>query len=91
MTRPPAAGRSSRGRTAPPGWETTAHPGPAGSVSEVAVGDLLARPLSHDPMPGLLDDYLAVPGSGYDRPVLLAHGVHDVMVPLRCRPPMRRR
>jgi len=41
-------------------------PGPAGSVSEVAVGDLLARPLSHDPMPGLLDDYLAVPGSGYE-------------------------
>lgn len=52
------------------------------SVRDVAVGRLLARPLAEDPMPTLLADYLAVPATGYDRPVFLAHGVHDVMVPL---------
>ncbi|MEU5843860.1 lipase family protein [Rhodococcus sp. NPDC047139] len=52
------------------------------SVREVAVGELLARPLAADPMPALLSDYLAVPATGYDRPVFLAHGVDDAMVPI---------
>lgn len=29
----------------------------------------------------MLAEYLGVPTSGYDRPVFLGHGVHDVMVP----------
>ncbi|WP_418345609.1 lipase family protein [Rhodococcus pyridinivorans] len=52
------------------------------SVRDIQVGDLLARPLAEGPMPSLLADYLAAPVDGYDRPVFLAHGIHDVMVPL---------
>lgn len=52
------------------------------SVRDVSVGDLVAVPMSQGDLPAAFEDYLAVPTGGYDRPVLLAHGVHDVMVPL---------
>ncbi|SUE13461.1 lipase [Rhodococcus gordoniae] len=52
------------------------------SVRGIRVGELLARPLAEEPMAALLADYLAAPANGYDRPVFLAHGVHDVVVPL---------
>lgn len=52
------------------------------SVRDVTVGDLVARPMSQGGLPAAFDDYLAAPVDGYDRPVMLAHGIHDVMVPL---------
>ncbi|UYP20394.1 lipase [Rhodococcus sp. Z13] len=52
------------------------------SVRGVKAGEVLARPLSQPPLPALLQDYLSVPVTGYDRPVLLAHGVKDAVVPL---------
>ncbi len=48
----------------------------------VNIGELPARPMSEGELPAVLADYLAVPTSGYDRPIFLGHGVHDVMVPI---------
>ncbi|ATQ27357.1 MULTISPECIES: lipase family protein [Rhodococcus] len=50
-------------------------------ASDVRVGDLAARPLSEGPFPAVFTDYLGVPTSGYDRPMFLAQGIHDTMVP----------
>ncbi|CCW09592.1 hypothetical protein RAJCM14343_0102 [Rhodococcus aetherivorans] len=47
----------------------------------VRVGELAALPLSAGRFPAVFADYLGVPTSGYDRPVFLAQGIHDTMVP----------
>lgn len=52
------------------------------SFENVRVGELPARALSEGELPAALADYLSVPTEGYDRPMFLGHGVHDVMVPL---------
>ncbi|OZF56279.1 lipase [Rhodococcus sp. 14-2470-1b] len=50
----------------------------AGTVS----GDLFAKPLNQIPnFYGLLNDYMGVPVSGYDRPVFIGQGLTDVDVP----------
>jgi len=43
---------------------------------------LPARPLSQGDLPAALAEYLAVPTTGYDRPLFFGHGVDDRVVPL---------
>ncbi|MFI1911992.1 lipase family protein [Nocardia sp. NPDC020380] len=50
-------------------------------VSKVALGDLIARPLSEGPLPGVLNDYLTVPTRGYNAPILLLLNATDTTVP----------
>lgn len=47
----------------------------------VGVGQMLSRPLSDETARAALTDYLAVPTSGYDRPLFLAQGLIDTVVP----------
>ncbi|WP_206510154.1 lipase [Rhodococcus sp. BGS-1C] len=50
----------------------------AGTIS----GDLFTRPLNQIPnFYGLVNDYMGVPTSGYDRPVFIGQGLTDVDVP----------
>ncbi|MGN5239595.1 MULTISPECIES: lipase family protein [unclassified Rhodococcus (in: high G+C Gram-positive bacteria)] len=51
-------------------------------AQSVSIGDLPARPMFEGELPAVLAEYLAVPTDGYDRPVFLGHGIHDVMVPI---------
>lgn len=50
----------------------------AGSLQ---VRDLLARPLDEPRFRDAIRDHLAVPTTGYDRPLLLGHGIADRTVP----------
>nr|WP_225725383.1 MULTISPECIES: lipase family protein [unclassified Nocardia] len=50
-------------------------------VAGLGVGDILARPLSDDRVRAAYTDYLTVPTSGYDRPILLLLNVTDTVVP----------
>lgn len=49
-------------------------------VTGVTNKDILARPLA--PIADGFDDYLAVPRSGYDRPLLLVQGAQDRVTPM---------
>ncbi|MFE3291276.1 lipase family protein [Rhodococcus sp. NPDC059234] len=45
------------------------------------VGEMLSRPLDTPQIRSALRDYLAVPTTGYDRPVFIGHGLTDQTVP----------
>ncbi|WP_436838450.1 alpha/beta hydrolase family protein [Nocardia xishanensis] len=47
--------------------------------AKVVIGDLLARPLSDLP-PGLLHDDLALPETGYDKPIFIGQGLRDTNI-----------
>ena len=48
----------------------------------VVSGDLFSRPLNQIPnFYGLINDYMGVPFTGYDRPVFIAQGLYDTDVP----------
>lgn len=51
------------------------------AIGEVGVGEMLARPLGEDTFRSALRDYLAVPTTGYDRPLFVGHGLPDTTVP----------
>lgn len=52
------------------------------AVSGLRLGDMFSRPLAQIPnVYGLLNDYMGVPTSGYDRPVFIGQGLRDVDVP----------
>ncbi|MFC4603256.1 lipase family protein [Rhodococcus kronopolitis] len=51
------------------------------AAGDVGVGEMLSRPLSDDAFRTAVRDYLAVPTTGYDRPVFVGHGVQDTTVP----------
>lgn len=53
----------------------------AAKYAGVGIGDLLAKPLGDDRFRAALTDYLAVPVRGYDRPMFLAQGLDDRVVP----------
>lgn len=55
--------------------------GVLGRVAGLGVGDILARPLSDDRIRAAYTDYLTVPASGYDRPILLLLNATDTTVP----------
>ncbi len=49
---------------------------------DLVLGDIFSRPLSQIPnFQGLLNDYMGVPTSGYDRPIFIGQGLLDVDVP----------
>ncbi|MEV6070223.1 lipase family protein [Nocardia sp. NPDC052001] len=50
-------------------------------MSQVSMGELLARPLSEGPFPAVLRDYMTVPVRGYDAPILLLLNATDTTVP----------
>ncbi|TJZ77989.1 lipase [Rhodococcus oryzae] len=45
------------------------------------VGEMISRPLDNELFRSALRDYLAVPTTGYDRPVFIGHGLRDQTVP----------
>ncbi|QCB50313.1 lipase [Rhodococcus sp. PAMC28707] len=48
----------------------------------IVSGDLFSRPLNEIPnFYGLINDYMGVPFTGYDRPVFIAQGLYDTDVP----------
>ncbi|RDI66759.1 lipase family protein [Nocardia pseudobrasiliensis] len=53
----------------------------ADRVTGVGISDLLAKPLSDDHFRAILADYLGVPTSGYDRPILLLLNALDISAP----------
>jgi hypothetical protein len=63
--------------------ETTCYLPLVSRASEVGVGvgEMLSRPLAEPRIHDALNDYLAVPTSGYDRPLFLGHGLPDQTVP----------
>lgn len=50
-------------------------------VDGLSIGELLARPLSEEPMRTALTDYMAVPVRGYDAPILMLANATDTVVP----------
>ncbi|NEW26229.1 alpha/beta fold hydrolase [Nocardia cyriacigeorgica] len=50
-------------------------------VDGLSIGDLLARPLSEEPMRTALTEYMAVPVRGYDAPILVLANATDTVVP----------
>ncbi|MFF0814775.1 lipase family protein [Rhodococcus sp. NPDC003318] len=51
------------------------------SVASVPLGSLFTRPLAGTPIPQALTDYLGVPTTGFDEPVMLVQGLADHVVP----------
>ncbi|MBF6061020.1 hypothetical protein IU500_32645 [Nocardia terpenica] len=47
-----------------------------------SVGDLLSRPLDDPAIVAVLNDYLAIPATGYRQPLFIGQGVADTSVPL---------
>ncbi|MBF6287356.1 alpha/beta fold hydrolase [Nocardia cyriacigeorgica] len=50
-------------------------------VDGLSIGELLARPLSEEPMRTALTHYMAVPVRGYDAPILMLANATDTVVP----------
>ncbi|WP_328401116.1 lipase family protein [Nocardia sp. NBC_00403] len=50
-------------------------------VRGLSIGNVLAKPLSVEPMPAAVDAYMAVPTGGYNAPILLCVNVTDTIVP----------
>ncbi|WP_051636839.1 alpha/beta hydrolase family protein [Rhodococcus sp. UNC363MFTsu5.1] len=47
-----------------------------------SVGALFARPLLDPAVVTALQDYMAVPTTGWDRPIMIVHGTDDLTVPI---------
>lgn len=45
------------------------------------LGDILARPLAEGPLPAAIREYMALPDTGYDAPILLLLNAADSVVP----------
>ncbi|RVW00524.1 lipase family protein [Rhodococcus spongiicola] len=69
------------GRAAVDAAESECYADMAPVLEDVSIGDLVVRDVDDPAMLAALDDMLAVPVSGYDRPVFLGHGMTDLMVP----------
>ncbi|SEL64269.1 lipase family protein [Rhodococcus maanshanensis] len=50
-------------------------------AAPIGVGELFSRPLGDERIRSALRDYLAVPTTGYDRPVFIGQGLRDQTVP----------
>ncbi|MGS2806534.1 alpha/beta fold hydrolase [Nocardia sp. MW-W600-9] len=50
-------------------------------VADLTLGQLLTRPLGDEPLRSVMADYMAVPTSGYDAPILLLVNATDRTVP----------
>ncbi|WP_225728447.1 MULTISPECIES: S9 family peptidase [unclassified Nocardia] len=51
-------------------------------VGTETLGSVLAQPLSAGPLRDRLRRYASVPTAGYSRPILIAHGMADITVPI---------
>ncbi|MGW5387676.1 lipase family protein [Nocardia sp. NPDC003963] len=51
-------------------------------LSSVEIGAMLTRPLNDPEFASVMRDYMAVPVSGYQDPILIVHGNFDTVVPL---------
>ncbi len=51
------------------------------NVVGLAMGDMFTRPLSEGPLQAAMTDYMALPTSGYDAPILLLVNATDMVVP----------
>lgn len=51
-------------------------------LSSVEIGAMLTRPLNDPEFAPVMRDYMAVPVSGYQDPILIVHGNFDTVVPL---------
>lgn len=52
------------------------------AVAGLKLGEMFSRPLAQIPnLYGVLNDYMGVPTSGYDRPVFIGQGLRDIDVP----------
>ncbi|MBJ8348947.1 lipase family protein [Antrihabitans sp. YC2-6] len=50
-------------------------------LRDTSLGELFSRPLLDSPLVGALHKMLHIPTSGYDRPIMLAQGLEDEVVP----------
>ncbi|TSE00854.1 lipase [Skermania sp. ID1734] len=51
------------------------------AFANVSIGSLFARPISGTPLDAAVRQELAVPTTGYNRPIFLAQGIRDTTVP----------
>lgn len=61
--------------------ETLCHVDLQQRIGAFGVGEMISRPLGEPLIHDALRDYLAIPTSGYDRPIFVGHGVGDRTVP----------
>ncbi|WP_420880167.1 alpha/beta hydrolase family protein [Rhodococcus sp. (in: high G+C Gram-positive bacteria)] len=61
--------------------ETLCYDEQSEAVAGVSVGELLTRSLGEPAMHAAMTEYLGVPTSGYDRPLFIAQGLLDTVVP----------
>lgn len=61
--------------------ETLCYRDQSAAVQGVSVGELLSRPLGDPVFRSALTEYLEVPVTGYDRPLFIAQGLLDTVVP----------
>ncbi|NLE78353.1 MAG: lipase [Rhodococcus sp.] len=70
-----------RGRELVDSARTLCYDDQAERVAGVSVGALLSRSLNNPEFRGAITNYLAVPTTGYDRPLFLGQGLTDTVVP----------
>ncbi|WP_181762977.1 lipase family protein [Rhodococcus spelaei] len=62
--------------------QTLCEPDWATAAKGLSLGSLVRKPLLDPEFARRLNDYMAVPVSGYDRPILVTHGYVDTTVPI---------
>lgn len=62
--------------------QTLCEPDWAAAAKGLSLGSLVNKPLLDPEFAQRLSDYMAVPTSGYDRPILITHGYVDTTVPV---------
>ncbi|CRK49595.1 conserved exported hypothetical protein [Rhodococcus sp. RD6.2] len=50
-------------------------------ANQTPVGDLFSRPLAGTPLPQAVTEYLGVPTTGFDKPLMMVQGTQDRVVP----------
>ncbi|NKY55783.1 alpha/beta fold hydrolase [Nocardia flavorosea] len=61
---------------------TSCNSGTGRMLAEAQIGNMLTRPLNDPEFAPMMRDYMGVPVSGYQDPILVVHGVYDAVVPL---------
>ncbi|WP_280425365.1 lipase family protein [Nocardia carnea] len=61
---------------------TECNSGTAEMLAEAEIGSMLTRPLDDPEFAPMMRDYMSVPVSGYQDPILIVHGAYDTVVPL---------
>ncbi|WP_245669605.1 lipase family protein [Nocardia speluncae] len=61
---------------------TECNSGAAEMLADAEIGTMLQRPLNDPDFAPVMRDYMSVPVSGYQDPILVVHGAYDTVVPL---------